>query len=185
MLQPDNFQSKTHHNNSLNLFKKNSGGLHDETHRTNWCPFDRKSVASSPRWVTETTRRYCEIELSNWSLQRKWTIDRLGVAVIPIIHPKIRSCWFLVHLFSKTFSLPDGPLGPLQVDEKYTGHGLGRVVCKETLRQIASLGIDNVAVIFEWNVASRAIFEKLGFQLEPGTIRRIFSQPNETIGNSN
>lgn len=75
----------------------------------------------------------------------------------------------------KHSSLPDGPLGPLQVDEKYAGRGFGRVVCKETLRQIALLGNDNVAVIYEWNAPSRAIFKKLGFQLQDDKIYRIFS----------
>lgn len=90
-----------------------------------------------------------------------------------------------MRIFVDDSSLPDGPLGPLQVDENYTGRGFGQIVSKETLRQIASLGNDNVAMIFEWNVASRAIFEKLGFQLQTGKICRIFSVPRESIESSN
>lgn len=81
------------------------------------------------------------------------------------------------------FSLPDGPIGPLQVDENYTGRGLAKIVTKETLRQIAELGHANVAFIFEWNAPSRAIFEKLGFQ-EVGKVCRIFTLASESIENS-
>lgn len=80
-------------------------------------------------------------------------------------------------IFIENFSLPDGPLGLLQVDDNYTGRGIGRIVSKETLRQIASSGKDNVAMIFEWNTPSRAIFENIGFQLQTGKIHRIFTLP--------
>lgn len=73
----------------------------------------------------------------------------------------------------------------MQVVENYSGRGLGKIACKETLRQIASMENDNVAMIFEWNAPSRAIFEKLGFQLQAGKIYRIFSMPTESIENSN
>lgn len=110
-----------------------------------------------------------------------WSHGRCGNS----ISSKIIECLNKIHIFINNSSLPDGPLGPLQVVENYSGRGLGKIVCKETLRQIASMANDNVAMIFEWNAPSRAIFEKLGFQLQAGKIYRIFSMPTEYIENSN
>lgn len=73
-------------------------------------------------------------------------------------------------------SLPDGPLSVLQVDKNYYGRGFGKIVTKAVLRQIAEMGHDNVACIFEWNKPSRQIFEKLGFRLV-GKINRIITGP--------
>lgn len=109
----------------------------------------------------------------------------MGVVVIPSRSSKLIECLNEIHIFTNNSSLPDGPLGPMQVVENYSGRGLGKIACKETLRQIASMENDNVAMIFQWNAPSRAIFEKLGFQLQAGKIYRIFSMPTESIENSN
>lgn len=112
-----------------------------------------------------------------------WSHGHCGNSILLL---KLIECLNEFHIrIINHFSLPDGPLGPLQVDENYVGRGFGKNVTKETLRQIASMGNDNVAMIFEWNAPSRAIFEKLGFQLQAGKIYRIFSLPMESIENSN
>lgn len=52
----------------------------------------------------------------------------------------------------------------LQTDEKYYGRGYGSLVAREISRQIASMGHDVYAGILAKNVASRALFGKLGFK---------------------
>lgn len=55
-------------------------------------------------------------------------------------------------------------LGALQTDEHHYGHGYGSLVSKYVSKKIAEMGQDTYAGVFEKNIPSRALFEKLGFK---------------------
>lgn len=52
----------------------------------------------------------------------------------------------------------------LQTDENHFGHGYASLVVRTISKQIAELGHDINAGIFEVNTPSRALFGKLGFK---------------------
>lgn len=62
---------------------------------------------------------------------------------------------------------PTGLLLTLQTDEEYYGKGYGILVAKTISKQVASLGHDVCAGIFDLNVASKSLFGKLGFKPAP------------------
>lgn len=53
----------------------------------------------------------------------------------------------------------------MQTINKHYGRGLGTLVTKVALLQIAHLGQDGFAGIIEDNIASRSLFERLGFSV--------------------
>lgn len=57
-----------------------------------------------------------------------------------------------------------GSIAALYVDKEYRGRGLGALVAKAITRQIAELGQDVCAHVFEENKTPQALFEKLGFR---------------------
>lgn len=63
------------------------------------------------------------------------------------------------------FSYPNGLLGALQTDDKYFGHGYGSLVTRLLSKQIAKMGFDVYADIYERNTAFRSLFGKLGFKV--------------------
>lgn len=65
--------------------------------------------------------------------------------------------------FSTIFRMPDGLIGILQTDEKYQGHGYASSVVKASAKKFAQMGRDSYAAVNEGNIASRALFSKLGF----------------------
>lgn len=190
----------TGNNKTICHFKKFEGNLkkhcefvHTECQTvSNWSTSNKLMCQQSRKFGHIVTPDHwnCWETLSDWIVRLdftpkadSWLPGRCGNSVLFVFFWISSTNW--VCIFVHDFSLPDGPLGPLQVVENYTGRGFGQIVSKETLRQIASLGNDNVVIIFEWNAPSRVIFEKLGFQLQNGKIRRIFSVPEESIESSN
>ncbi|XP_004530386.1 uncharacterized protein LOC101459787 [Ceratitis capitata] len=61
--------------------------------------------------------------------------------------------------------LQGGFLGALQVKENFKRRGLGSVVAAATARRIAEQGDDVMALVNEVNLASRGMFDKLGFKI--------------------
>lgn len=61
--------------------------------------------------------------------------------------------------------MPTGLLLDLQTDKDHYGYGYGSLVTRMLSKQIADLGHDIFAGIFEVNTASRALFSKLGFKV--------------------
>lgn len=61
------------------------------------------------------------------------------------------------------FRLQAGPLGALQVDEKFKRKGLGTLVAKAMAMKLADMDQDTFALVGTQNLASRAMFEKIGF----------------------
>lgn len=61
--------------------------------------------------------------------------------------------------------LHTGLLLALQTDEEHYGHGYGSLVTKALSKQVAEMGYDIHAGVFEGNTASRALFEKHGFKV--------------------
>lgn len=70
----------------------------------------------------------------------------------------------------------DGQAGGIHVLREYNGLGIGRVLAKHLLRQIAQLGFMNVICILPDNKYSRNIFEPMGFK-EIGKTGRVFTVP--------
>lgn len=62
------------------------------------------------------------------------------------------------------FRCTTGPLLALQTNKDHFGHGYGSVVTRAISKQIAELGHDLYAGIFEENKPSRNLFEKLGYR---------------------
>lgn len=58
-----------------------------------------------------------------------------------------------------------GLLLALQTDKEHFGHGYAALVVKAISKQIAELGHDITAGVFEVNTPSRSLFEKLGFKV--------------------
>lgn len=61
------------------------------------------------------------------------------------------------------FSFADGLIGILQTDEQHLGHGYGSLVVKAVAKKIAEMGHDSYAAVNEKNLASCALFSRLGF----------------------
>lgn len=80
-----------------------------------------------------------------------------------------------------------GLLCALQTDENYFGQGYGLLVTKAISKQIAEMGYDLYAGIFESNSASKNLFGKLGFKsigrVHWPTIKQNWSSDNEEIVN--
>lgn len=53
----------------------------------------------------------------------------------------------------------------LQTLEDHTGKGYGTLAVKEMTKQLAECGFDSCATVSPGNVASEAIFKKLGFKI--------------------
>lgn len=53
----------------------------------------------------------------------------------------------------------------LQTDMDYLGHGYASLVVKAISKQVAELGHDITVGVFDVNTPSRALFEKLGFNV--------------------
>lgn len=62
------------------------------------------------------------------------------------------------------FSFPTGTLLALQTDKNQFGRGYGSLVTKAISKQIAEMGYDIYAGVSDTNVASKALFGKLGFK---------------------
>lgn len=65
-----------------------------------------------------------------------------------------------------------GSLGVLQTKETHRGRGLAKIVVKSIFKQTAELGQDAYAGVTSVNVASRAVFEKIGCEVVD-TVHRI------------
>ena len=52
----------------------------------------------------------------------------------------------------------------LQTHEDYRKHGLGSLVTKALAKWVAELGHDPYTTIFDDNIASQRLFEKIGFK---------------------
>lgn len=70
----------------------------------------------------------------------------------------------------------DGQAAGVHVLREYNGRGIGRILAKHLLRQIAELGYMNCITILEANQYSRNIFEPLGFKLV-GKTSRVYTVP--------
>lgn len=64
------------------------------------------------------------------------------------------------------FRLQAGPLGALQVDEKYKRRGLGTLVAKAMAVKLAEMDQDTFALVNIANQPSRTMFEKVGFEVK-------------------
>jgi len=53
----------------------------------------------------------------------------------------------------------------LQTLPDQTGKGYGTLVVKEMIKYLAGLGFDSCATVTPGNVASEAVFKKLGFEI--------------------
>lgn len=73
-------------------------------------------------------------------------------------------------------SMVDGQAAAIHVHRDYNGRGIGKVLAKHLLRQIAELGFMNCITILAENKYSRNIFEPLGFKLL-GQTSRVFTVP--------
>jgi GNAT superfamily N-acetyltransferase len=67
-------------------------------------------------------------------------------------------------LMAWCFRLQAGPLGALQVDEKFKRQGLGTLVTKAMIKQLADLGQDTFALVGKDNEPSKKMFENIGFE---------------------
>ncbi|XP_063701906.1 uncharacterized protein LOC134831981 [Culicoides brevitarsis] len=63
------------------------------------------------------------------------------------------------------FRLQSGPLGALQVDEKYFRRGFGSIVTKKMAQILAEMDQDTFALVGIQNIASQKMFEKIGFKV--------------------
>lgn len=70
----------------------------------------------------------------------------------------------------------DGQAGGIHVLREYNGRGIGKILAKHLLRQIAEMGFMNCINILAENKYSRNIFEPLGFKLVCKT-SRVFAVP--------
>lgn len=57
-----------------------------------------------------------------------------------------------------------GLLLALQTDKGHYGHGYGSLVTKALSKIIAEMGYDIIGGVFDVNIASRTLFERLGFK---------------------
>lgn len=85
---------------------------------------------------------------------------------------------FICSLFP--FSYADGQAGGINVYEEFRGRGIGKVLAKTILRQIAEMGYMNVVTIFEHNKHSRNLFEPLGLRLI-GKTSLVYTKPIEDV----
>lgn len=58
----------------------------------------------------------------------------------------------------------NGLICALQTDQNHYGHGYGSLVTKAISKQIAESGYDPYAAVYDWNTASRRLFEQIGYQ---------------------
>lgn len=63
------------------------------------------------------------------------------------------------------FRLQSGPLGALQVDEKYMRKGFGSLVTRKMCQILAEMDQDTFALVGDHNEASQLMFEKIGFKV--------------------
>lgn len=63
------------------------------------------------------------------------------------------------------FRLPLGSLGLLQVEDSHKRRGLGQLAVKLMSKYLAEHDIKVTAPVVVTNVASRSMFEKLGFKI--------------------
>lgn len=59
-----------------------------------------------------------------------------------------------------------GALMALQTHDDYLKQGFGSLVTKALAKKVAELGYDPYATIFDDNIASRSLFEKIGFEVK-------------------
>lgn len=52
----------------------------------------------------------------------------------------------------------------LQTHKSYQKHGFGSLVTRALAKRVAELGHDSYTTIFDDNIASQSLFEKIGFQ---------------------
>lgn len=57
-----------------------------------------------------------------------------------------------------------GPILALQTDENHYGRGYASLVVKAIAKQVAELGYDVDAGVYDHNIPSKKLFEKLGFE---------------------
>ncbi|XP_037044530.1 uncharacterized protein LOC119080340 [Bradysia coprophila] len=68
-------------------------------------------------------------------------------------------------MISSGFQTQTGPLGTIYTNPKYRNRGFGTFVAKIIFKKIGESGQGVIACVKEMNVASRAIFEKIGCQV--------------------
>lgn len=78
------------------------------------------------------------------------------------------------------FRLQSGPLGALQVDEKYLRRGFGSLVTQKMCQVLAEMNQDTFALVDGQNVPSKRMFEKVGFEVIDHTFK-IRTKPTVTF----
>lgn len=69
-------------------------------------------------------------------------------------------------LMAWCFRLQPGPLGALEVDERFRRMGLGTLVAKAMAVKLADMDQDTFALVNITNMPSRTMLEKIGFQMQ-------------------
>lgn len=60
---------------------------------------------------------------------------------------------------------PTGTLTAIQVDSQYRRRGLGTLVTETMTQKLSDLDMDTFALVTLDNIASRCMFEKIGFKI--------------------
>lgn len=61
--------------------------------------------------------------------------------------------------------LQAGPLGALQVDDKYFRLGYGSLVCKAMAKKLANMNMDTIAFTDTNNLSAQSMLKKIGFKI--------------------
>lgn len=101
-------------------------------------------------------------------MQKGWHDGRLDSTVWIYLQIQARMFQQRTHLnicFIAIFRWPSGSVLALQTDKNHRGCGYGTLVTRAYSKQIAEMGRDVYAGVYKTNAASRALFERLGFEL--------------------
>lgn len=104
----------------------------------------------------------------------------LGGSCGELQFPRFFSFGPIVYLFIVSLQLCGWASWAINVYEEFRGRGIGKVLAKTILRQIAEMGYMNVVTIFEHNKHSRNLFEPLGLRLI-GKTSLVYTKPIEDV----